>query len=218
MKEKNKKIKKRQIKKKTNKEKESSKRLFWASFLLIILLIANLTFSVLYFGLLKSFNFDNLNSYLNEKNKEEIPEFIGKINDTEILSLENFTEINIDFSKEGFIVLKEKENPCNGMIVAIESSQAISIQQGIESKFSFRPTSHDTIRDILDHYEIQVLMVKITEIKGGAYLGRIILTTEEKILNLDIRPSDGIAIAVRTNSPIYISNSLLNEQSTNLCV
>lgn len=134
----------------------------------------------------------------------------------EVLSTNEFLEIDIELSND-FIILKDKENPCEGMVVAISPHQTFSIQRGLESEVGVRPTSHDTIRDILEQYEIEVMMVKITELKGGAYFGRLILKDDEKMLNLDIRPSDGIAIAVRTSSPIYISKLLFEEYKEDIC-
>ncbi len=138
------------------------------------------------------------------------------LNKSEALSLKNFIELNIELS-ESVLIMKDKIKECQGIVVAIDSLQAYSIQQGIESKISLRPLSHDTIRDILEQYNISVVMMKITEFKNGIYLGRLILSDGNKIVNLDIRPSDGIAVAVRVGAPIYISKSLFDELKENLC-
>lgn len=134
----------------------------------------------------------------------------------DILSTEDFIEIDINLT-EGFIFLRDKNDSCKGMVVNIDPNQAYSIQQGLEEKVSFRPLSHDIISDIVDLYDINVVMVKITEIKKGAYYGRLVLEDENKISNLDIRPSDGIAIAVRKDAPIYLSKELLDTAGQKLC-
>ena len=87
--------------------------------------------------------------------------------------------------------------------------QIYSIQKGLENKIEFRPLTHDLIKSILDVFGIEVLMVKITDYKGGVYFANLILKQGNKILNIDSRPSDAIAIAIRLNKPIYIKEDLL---------
>lgn len=137
-------------------------------------------------------------------------------NESEALSLDNFTELDIDVS-ESIIILKDKQRACQGIVVPIDQYQAYSIQQGIDSKVNFRPLSHDTIRDILELYEIKVVMMKIIEIRNGIYFGKLVLDNNQKIVNLDVRPSDGISVAVRVGAPIYISKSLFEELKEDIC-
>jgi bifunctional DNase/RNase len=60
-------------------------------------------------------------------------------------------------------------------------------------------------------------MVKIVEIRNNTFIGRLILQQGNKVVSLDSRPSDGIAIAVRTGSPVYIKESLMKEQGKYIC-
>jgi bifunctional DNase/RNase len=60
-------------------------------------------------------------------------------------------------------------------------------------------------------------MVKITEVKNNTFFGKLILRQNGKILSLDSRPSDATAIAVRTNSPIYVKTELLKEFGKKIC-
>lgn len=196
--------------------KERDKKMLWLVGILCLILIANLVFLILYFGVSgKTTTSDTDKGFLEKFDLDENANLSSK--EKEVLSLEGFTEIDIEFNGEDSGVLISKRDRCEGVVVSIDPAQVFSIQQGMESKVSFRPTSHDTARDILDQYGINVLMVKITDIEGGAYIGRMILDGGEKITNLDIRPSDGVAIAVRTNSPIYLSESLLEDYGENVC-
>lgn len=180
--------------------------------LLGLLLLVNLAFSLFYFGVVELPG--------SEKEATEAFDDVERIdslmNASEVLSTENFVEIDIELA-EDFAVLINKEDECEGMVVAIAPEQAFSIQQGKDSQIGFRPTSHDTVRDILDQYGINVVMAKITELKEGAYFGRLILDDGDKISNLDVRPSDGVAIAVRADSPVYLSKQLLDDFGESIC-
>ncbi len=180
--------------------------------LLGILLLGNFVFSLFYFGV---FELPEVEEDL-EESSLGLNEFNVSSSQAEALSLEDFVEIEMELS-EDFAVLVNKEDKCEGMVVAIAPEQSFSIQQGMDSKISFRPTSHDTARDILSQYEIDVIMVKITDLHSGAYFGRLILDDGERISNLDVRPSDGIAIAVRMEAPVYLSEHLLDEYGENIC-
>ncbi|MEX0920085.1 MAG: bifunctional nuclease family protein [Candidatus Pacearchaeota archaeon] len=181
--------------------------------LLGILLLGNLAFSLFYLGFLELPETKGNNLDVSEENPGD---FNYSLSQSEALSLEGFVEIGMDLG-EDVAVLINKENECEGMIVAIAPEQSFSIQQGMDSKISFRPTSHDTARDILSLYGIDVIMVKITDLHSGAYFGRLVLDDGERMSNIDVRPSDGIAIAVRMGSPIYISEHLLDEYGENIC-
>ncbi len=184
---------------------------------LILISIAIALFFLLYILGNIFFERDFLKNQLTES-LEETPKETREelIKDSDFLSLENFTEVEIKIN-ENIIALIDEKNKCNAIIVTIDQTQAYSIQQGIKSEVSFRPMTHDILRDILEEYEIELLFIKITELRRGSYLARMILESEDKILNLDIRPSDGIAIAVRKNKPIYVSEQVMKDAAENIC-
>jgi len=203
-------------KRKINKKKKEMRKEENVLPILIYALIVSLVISALfYFDVVGQIDFGNDLDVL-EKELLELEELEEDLEDMKEFSLQGFTEIDVEISTD-FAILRDKSKRCDGMIVAIDPNQGYSIQQGLESKVSFRPLSHDSIRDILEMYEIEIVAVKITDLRRGVYFGRMILDDGEKIVNLDVRPSDGIAVAVRTDTPIYISESLLEEFGENVC-
>ena len=95
--------------------------------------------------------------------------------------------------------------------------QAESIINGLEGKIPVRPSTHDLMKEVFETMNIKVLMVKVVDLKDNNYIGRLIVKQGDKILSLDSRPSDGIAIAVRTNSTIYFKESLMKERGKYIC-
>ncbi|MEM5875526.1 MAG: DUF151 domain-containing protein [Candidatus Aenigmatarchaeota archaeon] len=92
-----------------------------------------------------------------------------------------------------------------------------AIIKGQEKKIEFRPSIYDVITDTFKSLGIQVLALKIVDMKNNTYIGQLILQHREKVLFLDIRPSDGSAIAVRFDAPIYINESLAKKMGEYIC-
>jgi bifunctional DNase/RNase len=106
---------------------------------------------------------------------------------------------------------------CYDLIGGVEASQAVSIIDALDNQFGPRPNAHDLARDVFTALKINVLMVKVTEVKDSAFYAKIVLRQGNTVLNYDIRPSDGIAIALRMNAPIYVNETLLMTEGTKVC-
>ena len=108
---------------------------------------------------------------------------------------------------------------CYELSMIVDKAQAISIENGLNRKLSFRPYTHDLINDMLRNFGIEVLMVKINNLKNNTYFANLLLKQGGKVLSLDSRPSDAIAIATRTEYlvPILVNETLLKEVGEKIC-
>lgn len=95
--------------------------------------------------------------------------------------------------------------------------QADSVLNGLAKKIDVRPDTHDLMKDALDNFGIKVLMVRIDDLKNNTFISSLILKEGNKIVSLDSRPSDAIALAVRTDAPIYIKESLMKSNGKYIC-
>jgi bifunctional DNase/RNase len=114
----------------------------------------------------------------------------------------------------GYILLTNK---CQQLKATVEPEQALSIYNGINNIVGPRPNAHDLAKDIFQTLGIDVVMVKITEARDDAYYSKMILRQGDTILNLDARPSDAVAIALRVHAPIYINETLLQTMGQKIC-
>ncbi|MCD6403312.1 MAG: bifunctional nuclease family protein [Candidatus Aenigmarchaeota archaeon] len=130
-----------------------------------------------------------------------------------LLSTEGYTKVNVDAGYEDSRGYLSLFTGCKGITMVITHDQAMSIQKALGKIGFFRPLTHDIFKQTLDEYGIKVLMVKIEKFQHGTYYARIFLSKDNKIMSLDARPSDAVAIALRTNSPILVKQSLLQ----NIC-
>jgi bifunctional DNase/RNase len=128
---------------------------------------------------------------------------------------EKVENVNVQIIQNtGVISLNTK---CYNLSAIVEVLQAISIQNGIDGKVDARPTVHDVMKDLFDSLNIEILMVKVTEQKENAYFSKFILRQGNTILNLDARPSDAIAVALREKAPIYVNETLLKLNGNKVC-
>lgn len=134
------------------------------------------------------------------------------------LSTAGFAKVEkIDAVPEGDFVMLILSASCYELSASVEPLQAVSIQNGIDKKSEARPNAHDIAKDAFNFFGIKVLQVKITEQRGNSYFSKLILRQGNSILNLDARPSDAMAIAVRVDAPIYINETLLKANGEKVC-
>ena len=135
----------------------------------------------------------------------------------EDLSTEGFIEVEanaIVIEDRGLVSL---EGGCWRMTAATDLAQAQSIRDAVDGVTGPRPNSHELMRDTFNILDIDVEMVKVTELKDNNFHGKIILKQDDTVISLDSRPSDGMAIALRTDSKIYFNETLLEEHAENIC-
>lgn len=92
------------------------------------------------------------------------------------------------------------------IIIGPAEANAITIQmEGIKPP---RPITHDLLKNVLDGFGAKVSRVVITDLKDETYYARIYLKTAQGEIDIDARPSDAIALALRTDAPIFISEEV----------
>jgi bifunctional DNase/RNase len=91
--------------------------------------------------------------------------------------------------------------------VGIFEANAIALQ--IEKVDTPRPMTHDLIKGLLNHLDVQVSKIVVTELKDNTFYALIFLNVGGKTITVDSRPSDAIALALRTDSPIYVTDEVL---------
>jgi bifunctional DNase/RNase len=91
-----------------------------------------------------------------------------------------------------------------------EAQAIILEQQGVEPP---RPMTHDLITEMIDGLQAEVSKVTVTEMRDNTFYALIQLSTTGPDVEVDARPSDAIAVAVRTGAPIFAADDLLDENA-----
>jgi bifunctional DNase/RNase len=116
-------------------------------------------------------------------------------------------------TKMPIVVLKDPDNKLN-LPIWIGPLEAASMATEIEGIKPQRPMTHDLMRNMVGELGATVEAVEITELRENTYFARIELKTREGgALQVDSRPSDAIALALRTKSPIYVAKAVLEASS-----
>ena len=95
------------------------------------------------------------------------------------------------------------------IIIGAFEAQAIALE--LENIQPPRPMTHDLLRDIFDSLSADVVDIVIDELREGTFFAKIRYLHDGEEAQLDSRPSDAVALAVRLDAPIYVSPSVLDE-------
>jgi hypothetical protein len=116
-------------------------------------------------------------------------------------------------TKMPIVVLKDPDNKLN-LPIWIGPLEAASMATELEGIRPQRPMTHDLMRNVLGDLGATVEAVEVTELRENTYFARILVRTREgRYMEVDSRPSDAIAIALRTKSPIYVAKKVLEMSS-----
>lgn len=112
-------------------------------------------------------------------------------------------------SNQPIVLLKESqgERYVPIWIGAVEATAIAFAQQGVVPP---RPLTHDLIKDILETHQISLDSVQITQVQDNVFHAQLVFSTG---LEVSARPSDAIALALRTGSPVFCSDQVLDEAS-----
>jgi bifunctional DNase/RNase len=95
------------------------------------------------------------------------------------------------------------------IIIGTFEAQAIALE--LERIKPPRPMTHDLLRSVIQGFGSYVKSVLISELRDGTFFAQISLDSDGNDLELDARPSDAIALAIRFDSPIFVAASVLDE-------
>ncbi len=95
--------------------------------------------------------------------------------------------------------------------VGIFEANAIALQ--IEKIDTPRPMTHDLIKGVLNQLDAKVTKIVVTELKDNTFYALIFLSVAGKVITIDSRPSDAIALALRTDSPIFVTEEVISKSA-----
>jgi len=110
------------------------------------------------------------------------------------------------------VVLHDKENR-RALPIWIGSAEASAIIRKIENLNVVRPMTHDLIPDIIKKTGFELDRVEINDVEQETYYATLFLKKGDEIVEIDSRPSDAIAIAIRVDAPILVSANVLSSGS-----
>jgi bifunctional DNase/RNase len=96
--------------------------------------------------------------------------------------------------------------------VGIFEANAIAME--LETIVSPRPMTHDLLKNVIESLKATIQRVVITDLKDNTFFATIHLSQSGEALQIDARPSDAMALALRARAPIYVDQQVLDKSSS----
>lgn len=109
------------------------------------------------------------------------------------------------------VVLLVDQAETMALPIWIGQAEATAIAMELQSVKPPRPMTHDLLRSVLKSLSVAVLRIVVTEVKDATYFAEIHLANNGTPMIVDSRPSDAIALALRSEAPIFVSDNVAEQ-------
>lgn len=108
------------------------------------------------------------------------------------------------------VVLKGKEDD-RYLLIWVGTPEASAIAISIQGVAVARPMTHDLLRNVIDALGGKVRQVLVNDLVDNTYFARLVVDVDGRVIEIDARPSDAIALALRTSATIFVNEKVLAE-------
>jgi bifunctional DNase/RNase len=112
------------------------------------------------------------------------------------------------------LLLRESEAPNRVLPIVVGIGEAASIAMAFADEPSPRPSSHDLMTSFIEQVGARLDAVQVTELQDETFLAELTLSGPDGPVQLDSRPSDAIALAVRVDAPVYVAELVLDQAAS----
>ena len=119
--------------------------------------------------------------------------------------------VRIELPTNTPIVLLREVNGQRFLPIWIGAGEATAIAFALEGVEPQRPLTHDLLKEMIDALDATVDRIVVTELRDGIYFADLVMIRDDEEVIVSSRPSDAIALAARTDAPIYVFPSVLDE-------
>ena len=123
-------------------------------------------------------------------------------------------EVTIDsirvslMSQHRVVILKDVDSN-RYLPIWIGPCEADAITVSLQEVEVARPLTHDLLRNVINELGAKVTEIQVSELRDDVFYARIILAVNGKRMEIDTRPSDALALAVRVNATVYVSENVM---------
>lgn len=114
--------------------------------------------------------------------------------------------------KQPIVLLKTAEGN-KFLPIWIGHPEAAAILMKLQSQVAPRPMTHDLLSDMLDQLGAQVVRITVTELRENTFYAQITVAQDGTEIEIDSRPSDAIALAIRAEAPIFAADRVIEESA-----
>jgi bifunctional DNase/RNase len=114
--------------------------------------------------------------------------------------------------KQPIVLLKTAEGN-KFLPIWIGHPEAAAILMKLQGANTPRPMTHDLLTDMLEKLEARVIRIAVTELRENTFYAVVTVSVDGSEIEIDSRPSDAIALAVRSDAPIYADDAVIEESA-----
>jgi hypothetical protein len=114
-------------------------------------------------------------------------------------------------SNAPIVLLRETGGERRMLPIFIGTAEANAIAFALEGVETPRPMTHDLMKDVLDELGVRLDRIVVTELRDSTFFAEIHMTSNGSSHAVSSRPSDALALAVRTGTPIFANEAVLDE-------
>jgi len=115
------------------------------------------------------------------------------------------------FSNMGFVVILKERSEKRILPIFIGAVEARAIALYNNKVQVPRPLTHDLLKNVLEYLEWKLQRIEVCDLKEGTFYARLVLEKNGDVIEIDSRPSDAIALALRSSAPMYVDEKVMEE-------
>jgi bifunctional DNase/RNase len=121
--------------------------------------------------------------------------------------------VTLDTSSNRFVVILKDDTYHRWLPIVVGPAEAQAIALQLEKVVPPRPMTHDLLKNVLESIKVNVTRVVVNDLKENTYYATIDVKRNGSQTKIDARPSDAIALALRTKAPIFVEEEVMRKAS-----
>ena len=121
--------------------------------------------------------------------------------------------VSFDMVGKQPIVLLKAVDSNKFLPIWIGHPEAAAILMKLQGATTPRPMTHDLLNDVLGELDVKCTQISVTELRDNTFFATITLTVDGREIEIDSRPSDALALAVRSGAPIFAAEEVIAESA-----
>jgi len=126
----------------------------------------------------------------------------------------NIAGLTMDPASNTPIIILKSEKDDHAIPIWIGLLEATSIASALQKIEFDRPMTHDLFKHVADMFQAEVTRIEVCDLKENTFYARIYFKAGDNSFDIDARPSDAIAIALRFGAPIYVDDKVIQRSGS----
>lgn len=118
--------------------------------------------------------------------------------------------VQVDLQSNSPVVLLQEKDGERSLPIFIGAPEATAIAFALQKVAVPRPMTHDLMKEVITALGAQVVRIVVTEVQQDTYFAEVHLEVDGRAVTVSSRPSDAIALATRTGSPLFVEDDLMD--------